>query len=135
MSVIDKTLSVQLSDNSVCDYQISFQDSGDSTISMTLDDGTKQFFEGDDLFKSLQLIRAFFEEKGAKVLCNGARVDVHPSGMSRGMGRGRKAYVVKLGKQARRTDLVDIFDYADPDQIGSIKNQSQYYKQWMDSLG
>jgi len=135
MSYIKKVMNVKQKDGSVSDYNISLADTGDSSIIMTLDDGTMKNFSDDDLFKSLKLIRAFFEKKGAKVLCNGSRVDVYPSGMSRGMGKGRKAYVLILGKQARINNLVDIFDYADASLIGTIEEQECFYKQWITSLG
>jgi hypothetical protein len=135
MSDIRKTVKVHKKDGTVCDYDVSFKDSGDTSISVTLADGTEKVFSDDDLFKSLKLIRAYFEVDGSKLLCNGARVDVYPSGMSRGMGRGRKAYILIQGKQARRENLVDIFDYAEPSLVDTIGAQEAFYKSWVASLG
>lgn len=135
MSDIRRTVKVQKKDGMVCYYDVSFKESGDASISLTLTDGTEKVFSDDDLFKSLKLIRAYFETYGSKLLCNGARVDVYPSGMSRGMGRGRKAYVLVQGRQARRENLVDIFDYAEPNMVDTIGAQEAYYKNWVTSLG
>lgn len=91
-------------------------------------------FEGGDLFKAFLALRKRLEESGYKLLCNGARKDVLSSGMSRSMGGGRKAYVVKLGSQARMKDILDIFDYAEPDLIVSSHEQQQFNEQWFESL-
>jgi hypothetical protein len=135
MSVLKIDLKVLQANGIINSYCIYFQEVGDSSISMQFDDGVVLKFEGQDLFCSLRLLRKYFEEKGAKVLCNGARIDAYPSGMSRSMGRGRKIYLLSHGKQARRADLVDIFDYANPEQIGSVEAQELYYKEWINSLG
>jgi hypothetical protein len=91
-------------------------------------------FEADDLFKAFVLLRERLEKTGCRLLCNGARVDVVTSGMSRQMGGGRKAYIVSLGSPARRKNIVDIFDYAEPNLIGSVDQQKQFYSEWVSSL-
>ena len=58
------------------------------------------------------------------LLCAGARPDIFPSGMSRGMGDGRKAYITRLGQPALRTGLVDIFDDAELDAVRTIEEQT-----------
>jgi hypothetical protein len=76
-----------------------------------------------DLFEALADLRQSLEEQGIRLFCNGARTDVWPSGMSRSMSGGRKAYVLRLGTHAR--DLVDIFDGAEPSLIpGGIASSS-----------
>lgn len=135
MSVIEKVLKVLQPNGVVSEYKINFQESGEASISIALEDGVVRKFEGQDLFSSLRLLRRYFEEGGAKVLCNGARFDAYPSGMGRSMGRGRKIYLLTHGEQARRTNLVDIFDYAAPEQVGSNEEQDRYYKGWINSLG
>jgi hypothetical protein len=70
-----------------------------------------------DLYKAMQSLREHLEAKGYQLLCAGARPDVMPSAMSRSMGGGRQAYVLRPGKQA--TELVDIFDYAEPAVVGT----------------
>jgi hypothetical protein len=93
----------------------------------------RQFSDGDlfDLFTSL---RKTLEESGVQLLCAGSRPDVFPSGMSRQMGGGRKAYVTKLGRPALRTDLVDIFDYSDAKSVGSVSEQLAFHEKWIASL-
>jgi hypothetical protein len=97
-------------------------------------DGTRHRLEGLDLFGGLQQLCADFEALGCQVVCAGARPDVRPSGMSRSMSGGRKAYVLQLGHQARREDLVDIFSPAEPNQVGTVAQQKAHYRKWLESL-
>lgn len=87
-------------------------------------------FEGRDIFDCLCQLRAFLEKKGWNILCNGARIDAYPSSMSRDMGGGMKLYHLKLGKRPQRSDLLRIFDNAEPDKIGTIEEQRAYYEKW-----
>jgi hypothetical protein len=48
------------------------------------------------------------------------------------MGGGQKAYVIRPGKQA--TELVDIFDYAEPALVGTVQQQRDYVEAWWASL-
>jgi hypothetical protein len=91
-------------------------------------------FSGGDLFDALTSLRVALEELDIQLLCNGARPDVFPSGMSRDMSGGRKAYVTKLGCPALRTDMVDIFDYADAQSVGTVRDQQIFHEQWVASL-
>jgi hypothetical protein len=90
--------------------------------------------EADDLFKACVLLRERLEQLGCKLLCNGARKNIIASGMSRQMGGGRKGYIVQLGRPALRSNLVDIFDYADSSLIASIEQQKSFYNKWVSSL-
>jgi hypothetical protein len=81
-----------------------------------------------DLYEAMQALRQYLEAKGCQLLCAGARPDVVPSGMSRSMGGGRQAYIIRLGKQA--TEVVDIFDYSEPDLVGTVQQQRQYVEAW-----
>ena len=51
------------------------------------------------------------------------------------MGLGIKAYVNRLGFPARLTDLVDIFDYAGSEIVGSVAEQNAFHKKWVELLG
>lgn len=88
-----------------------------------------------DYFDCLVQIRKNFEKENFRILCNGARYDVYPSQMSRQMGKGLKAYVMTLGKQALEEDLVNIFDPAEITKIGTVEQQKSYHNEWLKSLG
>jgi len=49
-------------------------------------------FQGNDLFDAFLSLRQKLEEMNFRLLCAGSRHNVWPSGMSRSMGGGRKAY-------------------------------------------
>ena len=72
-----------------------------------------------EAFNAIQALRQYLEAKGYRLLCVGARPDVVPSGISRSMGGGRQAYFIRSGKQA--TELIDIFDYAEPALVGTVQ--------------
>jgi len=91
-------------------------------------------FEAADLFGALVLLRASLEKNGRFIACNGARRDVFPSGMAREMSRGRKAYILKPGVRPSREDLVDIFDRADADRIGTVSEQQTQFDRWKTSF-
>lgn len=90
-------------------------------------------FLAEDLFSALIGLRKELEKIGAQILCAGARIDVYPSAMSR-QASGRKAYVTRTGSPASRADLLDIFDQAQANAVGSIAQQESFHQQWMTSL-
>jgi hypothetical protein len=102
-----------------------------STIYLT----EKLLFCGIDYFEALIKMRLHFENKDLFLLCNGSRRDVYPSGMSRDMSQGLKAYIHKIGFPCLRDDLVDIFEAADLNQIGFVYEQKEFRNLWIESLG
>ena len=96
-------------------------------------DGQRLRAEASDLFECLVKIRSNLEEERAKVLCNGARLDAYPSRMAREMGGGKKVYLMKMGEKARPEDLVNTFDEAPIEKIGSVADQQDYFLRWLQS--
>lgn len=92
-------------------------------------------FTGEDLFDVLCQLRQRLEKEGFKLLCNAARKDAYPSRMAREMGGGRKIYLLHAGEQARREDLVDVFEPATFEQVATVLEQRAAYKSWLRSLG
>ena len=92
-------------------------------------------FNGSDLFDCLIKLRSELDKLNIKLLCNGSRIDAHPSRMSRDMGGARKVYLLKIGQQGRLEDLVDIFDEASADKVSTVEEQNIYYRNWIKSLG
>jgi hypothetical protein len=89
--------------------------------------------EAGDCFAALRLIRSQFEADGIRLCCAGARRDVWASGMQRDMGQGLTAYVLSFPRTARRPPVVDIFEPALPELVGTIADQEQFYQQWSKS--
>lgn len=44
-------------------------------------------------------------------------------------------YLLKNGMQARREDLVDAFEPAEFEQVGTVAEQQAAYEEWLRSLG
>jgi len=107
----------------------------DAFIELTLPDGDVFSGTKNDLFDALIYIRERLEMQGLFVLCNGSRLDVTPSRMSRQMSNGRRAYQMKMGEQARLPDLVDIFDETSRGSVATVADQRRFYRQWLESLG
>jgi hypothetical protein len=97
-------------------------------------DGVTQRIEALDLFEALVAVRRSFEERGYRLLCAGSRPDIFASSMSRDMGGGRKINIVTMGQQADLDTLVDIFDYAGPDLVGTVEEQYAFRRKWLDSF-
>lgn len=88
-----------------------------------------------DFFESLIQIRIILEKKGFYILCNGARKDVYPSGMTRDMFKGVTAYKIQLGVKVQVDDRVNIFDECSRDFIVTPQEQRDFYNHWLKSFG
>jgi hypothetical protein len=102
----------------------------------TSSDGIEYSCVGADLFECLSKLRAdYLEIQQQQILCNGARIDVYPSRMSRQMSGGCKAYIMTMGRQARMSDMVDIFeDSEERSKNGTVNEQNEFFRNWKDSL-
>ena len=86
----------------------------------------------DDFFEALRQIRLELETQNAMILCNGARIDAYPSGMSRQMSLGLIVYLNQMGQPAKQKAA--IFDKADADWVASVAEQDKYHRDWLASL-
>jgi hypothetical protein len=87
---------------------------------------------GDDAFEALAAIRKQLEPSGWFVAIQGSRLDTYPSGMARDMGGGFSVYILRRGKSARPSDLVDTFAEADPSLLATVAAQEEYRRGWME---
>ena len=88
----------------------------------------------EDFFDALAIIRTQLEPERLIPFCYGASLNVFPSGMSRSMGSGLKAYRLTMGHPTVRKDLVFIFD-SGPDVIpASVASQKEYHDDWIESF-
>jgi hypothetical protein len=90
--------------------------------------------KGHDFFKCLINLRTELEKQNYYLLCNGARRDVCCGGMLREYTKGRRGNIMRLGKYLHEDDEVNIFDYAEPELVGSISEQKEFYKIYCRSL-
>ena len=91
---------------------------------------TIYFSKSDNIFDSVVELRKKLELKNIYLLCNASVINVYPSGMQKEFG-GTKAYKLQMGKQATLSDVVDIFDYDSELKIGSVKEQEEFYENWI----
>jgi hypothetical protein len=90
--------------------------------------------DADDFFSALCSIRAELGVAGLVPRCYCSSRNVYPSGASRGMGTGDKAYRLYQGRPGRTEEVVDIFeDGSDVDPV-SVQVQEAYYREWLRSL-
>lgn len=79
------------------------------------------------LFDALcELRRSFIEPTGWQILCNGARVDAWPSGMSMDFSGGMLLTVLTRGQVRSTADLAFIFDPAPATAVGTVEQQQRY---------
>jgi hypothetical protein len=90
-------------------------------------------FTSEDMFECLTKLRQKLVKYNCLLLCNGARLDVYPSGMCRDMGDGLVAHISKPGKSVNEEDLVYIFDYAEPELIASVEEQYNFHASHINS--
>ena len=86
---------------------------------------------GEYYFETYQSFRDKLLDMGYGLKCNGSRINAVQSGM---MGYCPKIYLVEMGKQALRSDIVNIWEYADISYFPNSKEQSEYSEKWYESI-
>lgn len=79
----------------------------------------------DDYLSRLLAVRAYLEERGQLLCCQGARPDVWPSGMLRQFENGRRAYVLDHDQRGGELETVDIFAPAPAEVVVSVVEQGK----------
>lgn len=86
-------------------------------------------------FGALAVARRELETQGVQLACNGARLDVWPSGMPRQVGYGRRAYVLTMPSTAARPSTVDIFEPAPKSAVlATVDEQREWFRRYWDSI-
>jgi hypothetical protein len=89
--------------------------------------------EAGDFFQALRLIRTELESDDIRLRCAGARRDVWASGMQRDMGMGLRAYILTIPRTANRPEEVSIRDPAPDELLGTVAEQEQFFRDWLES--
>jgi hypothetical protein len=88
----------------------------------------ERYFDAFDFYECLRAFRRVIEPDGFRVLCQGARPNVCPSGMSRDAGAW-KSYAHTLGQPALKKDLVGTFDpVEDIESVGTVEDQDEFMR-------
>ena len=104
------------------------------TLSVISVEGSVTEYDGPDLYWAMQDWRRHLEQCGQTLLCQGARPAVFPSAMASDMGGGIKAYVNQLPPYRESLELIDIFDEASPEEVGTVQQQEDFRKQWAEAF-
>lgn len=108
---------------------------GDPLCRLELQFNDKKFqASGQDFFEALLGIRRQLEPVGLLVQIYGGSRNVWPSGVSRSMGLGVRAYKMAKGQQALTRDLVDIFATGTDVEPVTIAEQEKFRDEWFASL-
>jgi len=86
-----------------------------------------------DYFAALCQVRVQLERERLSLFCYGSSVNVRPSGMGRDMALGMQAYRLALGKHARISDLVWIFEMGPDITLATVAEQDAFYEEWLKS--
>ncbi|WDU60379.1 hypothetical protein LRS56_15790 [Pseudomonas poae] len=92
-----------------------------------------KIYTAEDMYLCLAKVRSDFPH--IQFLCKGAKINVRPSSMASQMSGGMVAYELTLGKRTTREDLVHIFDHEDQNLTNDPKEQEDFYKKWIKSIG
>lgn len=68
---------------------------------------------------------------GYGIKCNGSRLNAVQSGM---MGANDRVYLVELGRQALKKDIVSLYDYADIKEFPDTREQNSFFEKWRISI-
>jgi len=85
-------------------------------------------FDAVNFYECLRAFRRVIEPDGFRVLCQGARPNVHPSGMSSKAGAWT-SHALTLGQPALKMDLVGTFDpVEDIASVGTVEEQDEFIR-------
>jgi hypothetical protein len=129
----------RLSDGTARAFDLSLEEriEGDESIySICIEpDGKMMGLSPEGYFSALKNLRIELEKIGILLVCFGASENVYPSAMQLSMGPAELAYRTRLGEQARREDIVNIFDSDESVSPATVEQQEKYNQEWLQSLG
>ncbi|MFG1606975.1 hypothetical protein [Actinoplanes sp. NPDC049265] len=83
-------------------------------------------FAGPDLVDCLHDLRLRLEADGLLLCCQGARVNVWPSGQLRQFADGRQGYVLTRRAPGQIHEVVDLLDPAPAEQVVTVEDQRRF---------
>jgi hypothetical protein len=116
---------VQISGREV-KWNMQVEGDGPWRLRLSSPNGLESAVSDANIFAALRSMRSQLSPRGITICCNGARVDVRPSGLSASHGAWM-VYVLHMWRPSTVRDLVPIFNYAPPGKIGSVEEQDAYW--------
>ena len=103
---------------------------GKPTLYILLNNEARKSYTALDLYECFGLLRN--DLRDIKFLCKGAKINVHPSGMSSHMSNGLVAYETTMG--VPEGEMVHIFSYEENDLTNDIQQQHDFCQRWAESV-
>jgi len=91
--------------------------------------------EAKDAFSAFCKVREELSARGLLPRCYAASRNVVLSSMCYQMSSGLKGYLVRMGQPALLADLVRIFDVGPSMDLVSVREQQEFKRAWLRSLG
>ena len=122
-----RQLSVQRPGEEKIDLQVALIDLATCRLATIWPIGSEErYFDASDFYECLRAFRRVIEPEGYRVLCQGARPNVRPSGMSQQAG-GWRSYALTFGEPTSLKDLVGTFDpVEDIAMVGTVAEQDEW---------
>lgn len=98
-------------------------------------DGRSWSGEAEDVFQCLMEVRRKVESVGARICCNGARLDAWSSGMQRDIAMGHWCYLVAGVPKGQHPPSVKTLDPTDPDEAVLVEEQIAWHERWVAERG
>ena len=123
---------ITIINNSNIEIAVALYELDPVALNVNFADGSSINSSGNNLFECFSQIRASLPN--IVFLCKGAKRNVYPSRMSSQMAGGLLAYELKLGEQALKNNILNIFDHDESDITESPEEQAEFFKKWLGSL-
>lgn len=108
-------------------WKIVVEGEGPWTLRLESPNRVESTASGDNIFEALRSMRRELSSRNILLCCNGARVNVRPSGLSASHGAWM-VYVLHMWRPSTVRDLVPVFGYAPPHKIGTVEEQDAYWE-------
>ncbi|MET9530782.1 hypothetical protein ABZY02_09440 [Streptomyces sp. NPDC006649] len=129
----ESSVTVQIEGQEI-EWKMTVEGDGPWHLSLSSASGVESSATADNAFDALRSIRADLAAKDVRICCNGARIDVRPSGLSASHGAWT-VYVLHRWRPPTVRDLVPTFGYYDGNRIGSVAEQDSYWERHLKSRG
>lgn len=102
------------------------------TITATTGIGTIGPVAGGDLLDALTELRQHLGDRDLLLCCQGARINVWPSGMLRQFSHGRSGYVLGTRLEDGSFEIVDLLAPAPSAQVVNVADQQEFVRAFHD---
>ena len=136
MDVVHKKVAIynnEVKENAELMFESNIYSSESVRLTLVFGQSDVYDYQDSDFYRALFGLRALLEPKNIIMCINGCRLDFVCSSMGQQMSQGRVGYIVEMGKRA--TNRARTFDhYDDLSKLTTVSKQTDYIRQWSESL-